>query len=131
MRDENDSICGFNPLKPDVKEKWLSALRSGDYKQTRATLSDTMGYCCLGVVANECLPKASIARMAGAVMSVSPYPDRPMDLETVGVGYSASLPDWALGYLELDPDAQTRLIELNDTEQADFSSIADWIEKVL
>lgn len=33
-----------------VKTKWIKALRSGDYKQTKATLRDTEGFCCLGVL---------------------------------------------------------------------------------
>ena len=31
------------------RKKWVSALRSGEYKQTRFTLKDHHGFCCLGV----------------------------------------------------------------------------------
>lgn len=43
-------------LKPEVKEKWLNALRSGEYEQTNGCLRDMgnekipSGYCCLGVL---------------------------------------------------------------------------------
>lgn len=37
-------------MKPSVKKKWLSALRSGKYKQTQKTLKDSNGHCCLGVL---------------------------------------------------------------------------------
>lgn len=39
-------------LKPEVKNKWIVALRSGDYKQGRNTLRNpqTDEYCCLGVL---------------------------------------------------------------------------------
>ena len=30
-------------------EKWVAALRSGEYAQTRSWLRDGKGYCCLGV----------------------------------------------------------------------------------
>lgn len=30
--------------------KWVEALRSGEYKQTKETLKDCNGYCCLGVL---------------------------------------------------------------------------------
>lgn len=30
-------------------EKWIDALRSGDYQQTKEVLHDSKGYCCLGV----------------------------------------------------------------------------------
>jgi hypothetical protein len=42
------------PIKEYVKEKWLEALRSGDYQQTRETLRkddhDGTKFCCLGVL---------------------------------------------------------------------------------
>jgi hypothetical protein len=40
-------------MNPEVKAKWLEALRSGEYKQTRHTLrSCTDGFCCLGVLSD-------------------------------------------------------------------------------
>lgn len=33
----------------DMKQKWLEALRSGQYSQTKGTLKSSEGYCCLGV----------------------------------------------------------------------------------
>ena len=33
----------------DLTKDWLEALRSGKYAQTRYTLRDDAGYCCLGV----------------------------------------------------------------------------------
>lgn len=30
-------------------EKWVAALKSGDYDQTQGTLEDSKGFCCLGV----------------------------------------------------------------------------------
>ena len=41
----------MKPSMPkDLKDKWLAALRSGEYKQCKSTLSDGVGYCCLGVL---------------------------------------------------------------------------------
>ena len=37
-------------MNEQVKEKWLSALRSGDYKQTKSCLHKGDGFCCLGVL---------------------------------------------------------------------------------
>lgn len=31
-------------------QKWIEALRSGEFQQTRLILRDTHGYCCLGVL---------------------------------------------------------------------------------
>lgn len=33
-----------------VKQKWVAALRSGEFKQTQKALFDGNGYCCLGVL---------------------------------------------------------------------------------
>jgi hypothetical protein len=40
-------------MKPEIKQKWVEALRSGDYKQTKGMLRRTtpeQSYCCLGVL---------------------------------------------------------------------------------
>ena len=38
-------------MKPDIKEKWVTALRSGDYKQGKGRLRTVEGhFCCLGVL---------------------------------------------------------------------------------
>lgn len=37
-------------LHKDVKEKWIDALRSGEYSQSQNTLRDKKGFCCLGVL---------------------------------------------------------------------------------
>ena len=34
----------------ELKDKWLEALRSGEYSQTTETLKDENGFCCLGVL---------------------------------------------------------------------------------
>ena len=34
----------------EVKDKWVAALRSGDYQQTKEFLQDSDGFCCLGVL---------------------------------------------------------------------------------
>jgi hypothetical protein len=37
-------------MNPNVKEKWLNALRSDEYSQTRGVLMNEGGFCCLGVL---------------------------------------------------------------------------------
>ena len=37
-------------MNPKIKEKWLKALRSGEYKQGRESLRKDDKYCCLGVL---------------------------------------------------------------------------------
>lgn len=37
-------------MNDKIKELWVNALRSGKYKQTKSTLRNNYGYCCLGVL---------------------------------------------------------------------------------
>ena len=38
-------------MKKDTKEKWVAALRSGEYRQCQGELKDAIGaHCCLGVL---------------------------------------------------------------------------------
>jgi hypothetical protein len=37
-------------MNPEIKQKWLNALRSGEYPQGRNSLRNGNGFCCLGVL---------------------------------------------------------------------------------
>jgi hypothetical protein len=37
-------------MNPQIKQKWVSALRSGDYQQTKGRLRKEDKFCCLGVL---------------------------------------------------------------------------------
>ena len=37
-------------MNPEVKQKWIDALRSGNYEQGSEKLRNVSGYCCLGVL---------------------------------------------------------------------------------
>lgn len=37
-------------MKPEIKQKWVDALRSGVYQQTNGYLKRRDGFCCLGVL---------------------------------------------------------------------------------
>lgn len=37
-------------LNKEIKDRWISALNSGDYKQGSVYLNGPNGYCCLGVL---------------------------------------------------------------------------------
>jgi hypothetical protein len=39
-------------MNPEVKAKWLAALRSGEYEQTTETLKQDGCFCCLGVLSD-------------------------------------------------------------------------------
>lgn len=43
-------MTSLNKMNPQVKEKWIDALRSGKYEQGSEKLRTVNGYCCLGVL---------------------------------------------------------------------------------
>ena len=110
-------------MNEQVKEKWLSALRSGDYKQTKSCLHKGDGFCCLGVLCD----------LYGKEHNVE------WKLVDAGIYYEfqdkkAILPlsviEWA-GVEDDNPEiCETPLSRLNDNGST-FNEIADLIEKHL
>jgi len=88
-----------------LKMKWVKALESGRYKQTRTVLTDNYGYCCLGV----------LCRVAGV-------PKEKLRWEsTLGdVHQGKLLPSASMG----------KLIDMNDGGST-FREIAAWIREHL
>lgn len=120
-------------MNPEVRDKWLAALESGEIKQTRQYLGRSSGSrCCLGVLCD-------IAVEEGVI----PAPAVKEDL-TTGVKYliysgeSAQLPPkvrkWA-GLSDGDPFYKrdrfnnVTLATLNDSSKYNFKKIAEVIRK--
>ena len=87
-------------------QKWVTALRSGKYAQTRTVLceSDFAGnnsYCCLGV------------------------------LREIRPGTRARASTETLHFSILPSEIQDRLVELNDDEGWNFNQIAGYIERYI
>lgn len=41
----------MNKMNPEIKARWIAALRSGEYKQTKSELRSAVDkFCCLGVL---------------------------------------------------------------------------------
>ena len=110
-------------MNEQVKEKWLNALRSGDYKQTKSCLHKGDGFCCLGVLCD----------LYGKEHNVE------WKLVDAGIYYEfqdkkAILPlsviEWA-GVEDDNPEiCETPLSRLNDIGST-FNVIADLIEEHL
>jgi len=122
-------------MNPEVKAKWLEALRSGEYNQTKRTLRDSHGYCCLGVlceVYKEEHPEAEwvrddISTKNGEMLFKSGEYSRK------GVPTQQVL-DWA-NLTDANPEvkynnADISVAELNDNGKS-FLEIADIIEEHL
>lgn len=102
-------------MKPELKAKWVEALRGGQYQQTQRTLKDSTGYCCLGVLCDVADPDAWVD---GDWV----YEDDGSDNE---------LPKSFRRAIGMSYSEEEELIRLNDEEQVDFAVIADHIEKSL
>ena len=99
-------------LPKEFGEKWLVALRSDEYKQTKGRLCNNLGYCCLGV--------------AGIINGYTKN-----DLGDFGVFNEAfsNMPQLLIGPKF---DCRNLFVEhvtgMNDDGKP-FSEIADWIEQ--
>lgn len=128
-------------MKKDIKDKWVSALRSGKYKQGTGYLikSSNAGgqckHCCLGVLCDLYLQEHDV--------ELSWNSEVISDTEVLNVaslyGTEFVLPyqvqEWA-GLHEPSPCVEycghdEMLSELNDYERLDFNGIADLIEENL
>ena len=116
-------------MKPEIKQKWVEALRSGEYSQGKLRLYNGRSYCCLGVLCNLYLNEKNEDWYYLAGSGDNYYCN----------GESERLPqyvmDWAelnrqdpLVSVELDNLDETSLSGLNDDLNYTFAQIADVIE---
>ena len=114
---------------------WIDALESGDYKQTRACLSqrdddDVMRHCCLGVLADVMDAPRYRDYDNKLFVEWSNYihvDDVPRDNNTVGLSSSMLDEDWFADTTGLDADTQSNLAYCNDNG-ATFAEIAQALQ---
>ncbi len=137
-------------LKPEVKEAWVTALRSGEYRQGQGRLRGGLihdCYCCLGVLVDLMVRK----EVDGQVEVAWSHPARdatyrlssPATVSVIGtiptrIAEGLISDDVARLIWEGEPrhhatwtDYQSRLTDMNDMQKKNFSEIADWIEATL
>lgn len=139
-------------LRPEVAEKWVKALRSGEYKQTQGSLQHTKevhegpeGFCCLGVLCD-------VAVKEGLDIPVTPLDNGQVRYGNAGDARVGSLPnavmEWA-GLTATDPyltvpnpkhdpnyEYSSEMMDqslstLNDTFNYTLEKIADIIEEAV
>jgi hypothetical protein len=112
-------------MRPEIRARWVAALRSGDYEQGAGYLRTDSQWCCLGVLCDLAERDGVVSLFAPAGSFVAQYG-----------GCSAELPrpvmEWA-ALDDTDPYVMTSgggysLTHLNDDEKWDFAQIADAIE---
>lgn len=104
-------------MNAKIKELWLKALRSGDYKQARNYLQRGERFCCLGVLC-DLHAKAGLGR----------WNDDLYDGEDKVL--PRAIQDWA-GLGEAEPTAEGKTLSGLNDDGASFEQIADIIERNL
>ena len=107
--------------KSDI-QKWVKALRSGEYKQTKLSLSDDVGYCCLGVVCKVFIPEEKLI-----------YNDYDKNrLLGIEPRSQTNAPEWIkeIRYNFINKSQGEDLMRMNDSERYNFDEIADCLELV-
>lgn len=118
-------------MNQTVKQKWVDALRSGNYEQGRNALrSSNNEYCCLGVLCDLAVKEGVAQERLLTYGSVSNY---------YYDGANALLPGSVIKWAGLDypavsvvyNDKPVWLNALNDAKGLTFDEIADLIEEQL
>lgn len=113
-------------MKPEIKARWLAALRSGDYIQGHGRLREGNTFCCLGVLCDL------YAKETGVEWQKEESGHCAFD-------HASFLPNcvmhWA-GLEDHDPipklgGASCTLSYFNDVRRAGFNEIADHVERGL
>lgn len=106
----------------DNAKRWLEALRSGKYSQTRRSLRTDHGFCCLGVACDVYDPKG--------------WEKDTEDISHEFMGERNYLPKEVREWLGLRPHysmahggVESILADLNDKTGSTFAEIADYLEK--
>jgi hypothetical protein len=100
-------------MDKELKTKWVSALRSGEYKQGMDTLRDKDdNFCCLGVLC-DLIDKTAW---------------RPLSTCYRYIDSSGTLSLQTRKSAGLHQGTLEQLVSMNDYKKLPFSEIADWIE---
>lgn len=102
-------------MDPVKKKRWVEALRSGEYKQTKGTLNmKNTCFCCLGVYADV----TDLGTWHGVAR------------QTLTINGTTHQRTCDLPYTIIPQLIQNTLIDMNDNGKS-FTEIADYIEKEL
>lgn len=136
-------------MDAEIKSRWINALRSGDFPQTRFKLADDGGYCCLGVLCeiaeqDQVVIKTQTDDGSTCYTSKVDPNDRDISVPPLAVASWADLggpnpvfrmPVDGFDNGTYDPmdlvngKAMTSLADLNDNHKFNFEEIADIIEE--
>lgn len=118
-------------MKKEIAEKWIEALESGEYGQTKEVLHDDNGFCCLGVLCNVA-QKEGLGKW-DRFDQHSPFAFQPVgeDADPEETMLPRDIRDWA-GMKSTDGTRggkRKELWKLNDESGFNFKRIANIIRK--
>ena len=114
----------INSMPKEIKDKWIAALRSGKYKQGKYRLENDGGYCCLGVLQKVVDDK--VERDKDDIALCVPSFEW---LEKNNINFKDCDSITARDASIAVNNKLTSLTTMNDTQDADFLTIADAIDK--
>lgn len=115
-------------MQPDLKKRWVKALRSGRYQQAHGRLMEghREGFCCLGVLCNVVKPRGWDASGSWCFNRKDTVHN-----DAVAGSLTASLRE----QFGLNAAQEAHLIKMNDgtggVKERSFKEIAAWIEENL
>jgi hypothetical protein len=127
-------------MKPEIKQRWVAALRSGKYKQGRKQLRfmDDNSFCCLGVLTDLAVQDGvcrwgarfsppSDTPQAGNDTAPPIFTNGALDMDVQKWSGCRTASPWLGSKNPLQPP-ERNLIVLNDHLEYTFEQIADLIE---
>lgn len=123
-------------MKPEIKKRWVEALRSGEYQQAKDYLVSPDGYCCLGVLCEIAVQDGVVYREGYEYISTSEGFDvNNVDLPRAVQRWAGVSDYYGDGFTSLgsnvpykNTDRNADFTELNDEMNYTFDMIADAIE---
>ena len=114
-------------MHKEIADKWVAALRSGEYKQRQRRLSneERTEHCCLGVLC-ELAIKDGVEMKLTTVWSDEGEASEPYLMFN---GNGGSPPDVVLDWAEMDKMMLDAFMDKNDLDGCSFGEIADFIEE--
>lgn len=120
-------------MRQDIKDQWVAALRSGDYKQGRGALHDTVSdeYCCLGVLCDLAVKAGVTTRTVESHLGLDQKLRSWFDEQSSVLPRRVKLWAGLIGVPDVFTGGEKRgLASIND-RGAPFGYIADLIEEQL
>lgn len=116
-------------MNPEIKAKWLAALRSGEYGQGKDCLKGPGGFCCLGVLGDLMVEEGKAEWQTDGEDGQAKLFDNKLVLSPQVVDW-AGLPSDPEGFFCGDVGLKAPLTMMND-QGATFEELAKIIEERL